>query len=84
VEKAKYELGVKWLREILYQTKFPAERLKVIAKRMNNDISKYKRKGNAVLKAVFRSLVFSQGRSLVFLRIYFFNQLIRAIDFWHP
>ncbi|XP_060600571.1 uncharacterized protein C05D11.1-like [Ruditapes philippinarum] len=60
VEKAKYELGVKWLREILYQTKFPAERLKVIAKRMNNDISKYKRKGNAVLKAVFRSLVFSQ------------------------
>ncbi|XP_053381490.1 uncharacterized protein C05D11.1-like isoform X2 [Mercenaria mercenaria] len=59
VEKEKYELGVKWLREILYQTKFPADRLKVVAKRMNNDISKYKRKGIAVLKALFRSIVFS-------------------------
>lgn len=61
VEKEKYELGVKWLREILYQTKFPAERIKVIAKRMNNDISKYKRKGNCVLKALIRSIVFTGG-----------------------
>ncbi|KAL4219134.1 hypothetical protein ACF0H5_021716 [Mactra antiquata] len=59
VEKEKYEKGVHWLHEILYCTKFPADRLKVVAKKMSNEISQYKRKGNSVLRAVFRSIVFS-------------------------
>lgn len=61
VEREKYAIGVKWLREILYQTQFPADRLKTVARRMNNDIAKYKRKGNAVLRALIRSLMFTKG-----------------------
>ncbi|WAR30394.1 YAN2-like protein [Mya arenaria] len=65
VEKEKYETGVRWLREILYQTKFPADRLKTVAKRMNSTISQYKRKGNAVMRALIRSIIFSPARPTV-------------------
>ena len=62
VEREKYETGVKWLREILYQTKFPADRLKTTVKRMIKDIAKCKRKGYSVLRALIRGSTFFKGK----------------------
>ena len=54
--------GVDWLRDILYNTKFTAERLRVVAKRMSSDIAGYKRKGNIVVRTLLRSLIFTPGK----------------------
>jgi len=53
--------GVTLLREILFQTKFPADRLKTVAKKMNSTISEFKRKGTSVLRALLRNIVFTAG-----------------------
>ena len=41
MEAEKYGLGVKWLREILYDLEFTKERLMVVANKMINDVSRY-------------------------------------------
>jgi len=51
LEVSKYELAVRWLKEILYYTKFTRERLKVGTAKLSSDISAFKRKGGYLTRA---------------------------------
>ena len=41
VELEKYDRGVRWLREVLFNVKFTKERLLVVATKMINDVARY-------------------------------------------
>lgn len=62
LEPNKYEQGVIWLRELLYQTKLTAERLKIIAAKIVNDVPQVKRKGHAMVRDVMKGLLFAEGK----------------------
>jgi len=67
VEQDKYEKGVEWVRELLYRTKFTADRLKIIAQRMANDVASDKRKGSKIARTVLGSMLYQRGKCLVLL-----------------
>lgn len=62
LEREKYTEGICWLSDLLRQTVFTAERVKVIASKMANDVARIKRKGNKMALALIRNLVFD-GKS---------------------
>lgn len=61
---SKFEKSVQWLHDILWNTKFTAERLKIVASQILNDIPQAKRDGHDVCgfstykKAYFNSILF--------------------------
>lgn len=61
VESAKYEKGLNWMREILYQTVFTAERLKIIATKMINEVAQAKRSGRNVVAYAMRGMRYKEG-----------------------
>eukprot|EP01116_Phalansterium_solitarium_P016672 TRINITY_DN3923_c0_g2_i1.p1 TRINITY_DN3923_c0_g2~~TRINITY_DN3923_c0_g2_i1.p1 ORF type:complete len:1064 (+),score=371.04 TRINITY_DN3923_c0_g2_i1:1094-4285(+) len=61
LETSKYELGVCWLRELLWQTRFIPERLKIGITKLKNDIPKHKRDGEEVCEAGTRQMLFAPG-----------------------
>lgn len=66
VEAAKYETGLRWMRELLYKTVFTAERLKVIATKMLNSVARYKRQGRRVVAYLMKGIRFSEGKPKCF------------------
>lgn len=62
VEEAKYKRGINWLRELLYQTHFNAERLQIIATKMSNHVAQIKRSGNKVAAALMKGLCYIKGK----------------------
>lgn len=61
LEPAKYERGIVLLRELLYQTEFTTERLRIIAAKIANDVAQLKRNGNSVAKDLMKGLCYSKG-----------------------
>lgn len=45
---SKYQRSIEWLRDILWNTVFTAERLKIVASQIINDIPQDKRDGHGV------------------------------------
>lgn len=62
VEEAKYKRGVEWLRELLYQSEFTADRIHIIATKMSNDVAQTKRKGNKVAADLLKGLCYVKGK----------------------
>ena len=62
LERDKYSEGISWLSDLLRRTVFTAERVRVIASKMANDVARIKRKGNKMALALIRNLVFD-GKS---------------------
>ncbi|XP_015108597.1 uncharacterized protein C05D11.1 [Diachasma alloeum] len=60
IEMSKYGKGIQWIRELLYDTKFNPERLKIIASRMLNEITICKKKGHKICGNLMRGLMFSK------------------------
>ncbi|XP_063241639.1 uncharacterized protein C05D11.1-like [Bacillus rossius redtenbacheri] len=60
VEPAKYERCISWIRELLYQTQFTTERVRVIAAKIANDVAQVKRKGNMVVADLMKGLIFTK------------------------
>ncbi|KAI4464378.1 presequence protease [Holotrichia oblita] len=60
VEIAKYEEGVCWLKNLLYNTVFTAERLKIIAQKMINDVCQAKRSGRDVVAYIMKGLSYAE------------------------
>ncbi|XP_041369326.1 uncharacterized protein C05D11.1-like [Gigantopelta aegis] len=60
VEEEKYATGVNWLKELLFQTQFTAERISIIANRMTNDIAAFKRSGQMITRTIMRDIIFSR------------------------
>ena len=40
VEREKYEMGVKWLHDLLFGLQFSSERVAVVATKMVNDVAR--------------------------------------------
>ncbi|KAJ8921035.1 hypothetical protein NQ315_015831 [Exocentrus adspersus] len=64
VEASKYEIGLRWLRELLYKTVFTAERLKVVAMKMNNSVSQVKRSGRSVVAYAMKGMSYSKDSNV--------------------
>ncbi|XP_971907.2 uncharacterized protein C05D11.1-like [Tribolium castaneum] len=64
VEVAKYEKGIEWLRDILYNTVFSVDRLKIIAAKMNNAVAQAKRSGRDVVAYAMRGLRFVENSNI--------------------
>lgn len=58
LEKDKYEKGIQWLRELLYRSKFTADRLKIVAQRLASDVASSKRKGIKVVRTMMGDMVY--------------------------
>ncbi|XP_043476736.1 uncharacterized protein C05D11.1-like [Leptopilina heterotoma] len=58
VEIAKYAKGVQWIKELLYDTEFTPERLKVNAAKILNEVSSAKREGNLMTSALLKGLLY--------------------------
>ncbi|KAI8341775.1 Metalloenzyme, LuxS/M16 peptidase-like protein [Chlamydoabsidia padenii] len=58
-----YEKAVQWLQDILWNTQFTAERLKVVASQILNDIPQAKRDGHGMVNASLRALQFDAKKS---------------------
>ena len=58
LEQDKYSDGIRWLSDLVRNTVFTPERVRVIASKMANDVSRIKRKGNKMALALIRNLVF--------------------------
>ncbi|KAF5295450.1 hypothetical protein FQA39_LY13111 [Lamprigera yunnana] len=84
VEPGKFERGVIWLRELLYQTKFTVERLKIIASKMINEVAQAKRSGSDMVSYIMRSLRYkedsNQAANGVFKQQKFLTQLVEKLD----
>lgn len=64
VETAKYDEGVCWLKNLLYNTVFTVDRLKIIAQKMINDVSQAKRSGRDVVAYIMKGLSYAEGNFL--------------------
>ena len=65
VEDEKYSTGVTWLKELIIQIQFTADRISIIANRMTNDIAAFKRNGQMVTRTIIRDIIFSRGYYLI-------------------
>ncbi|XP_033227850.1 uncharacterized protein C05D11.1-like [Belonocnema kinseyi] len=60
VELSKYTKGVQWIKELLYKTEFPPERLKIIAAKIINDVAQMRRKGYKITGDLLRGLFYKK------------------------
>ncbi|XP_076165963.1 uncharacterized protein C05D11.1 isoform X2 [Ptiloglossa arizonensis] len=60
LEIEKYEKGVQWIKELLYETELTLDRLKIIAAKMINDIAQVKRKGNKIVNDLMKGLMYKK------------------------
>ncbi|XP_046735682.1 uncharacterized protein C05D11.1-like [Diprion similis] len=60
LEPTKYEKGIQWIRELLYETELTPERLRIIAAKIVNEVAQVKRKGNKVVGDLMKGLIYSK------------------------
>lgn len=58
---SKYPKGVQWIKELLYDTKFTPERLKIIASKLLNEITQCKKAGNKITGDLMRGMIYNKG-----------------------
>ncbi|CAH1271971.1 Hypp4744 [Branchiostoma lanceolatum] len=64
LEMEKYTKGVQWLRELLFQTQFTVDRLKIIATKMANDVARQKRSGAKVASTIINDMNFQSESNI--------------------
>ncbi|KAG0246126.1 hypothetical protein BGX31_004315 [Mortierella sp. GBA43] len=57
-ERNKYADGIRWLKQMTWNTRFDADRLKVIATKLLNDIPQQKRDGSRMSKSCFEYIAY--------------------------
>lgn len=60
LEMEKYEKGVQWIKELLYETKLTPDRLKITAAKMVNDVAQFKRQGNKIVNDLMQGLIYNK------------------------
>ncbi|KAK3088334.1 hypothetical protein FSP39_017783 [Pinctada imbricata] len=63
VEQEKYERGVEILKDILFNTKFTPERLKIVGQKMNNEVASSKRKGMKIVRTVMAEMLYDKDNN---------------------
>lgn len=71
----KYEKGVQWIKELLYETKLTPDRLKITAAKMVNDVAQFKRQGNKIVNDLMEGLIYNKGKK--------FKELCNTYAFIH-
>lgn len=59
-EMSKYNKGIQWIKELLYDTKFTVDRLKIICLKMINEITQLKKQGNGIVKSLIKGLIYNK------------------------
>ncbi|XP_053684394.1 uncharacterized protein C05D11.1-like [Sabethes cyaneus] len=54
----KYEIGINWIAELLRNTEFTPERIKVCASKMVNDVAQAKREGNSIVRDLLKAMYY--------------------------
>ena len=62
-DSSKFEKGIEWIHDILWNTKFDVERLKISAIKLTNDVSNYKRDAKSISRAAINNLNFDEKKS---------------------
>ncbi|KAG0262678.1 hypothetical protein BG011_009899 [Mortierella polycephala] len=62
-ERAKYNEGIAWLQRMTWNTRFDADRLKVIATKLLNDIPQQKRDGSRMSRACMDVITYDYEKS---------------------
>ncbi|XP_044752458.1 uncharacterized protein C05D11.1-like [Coccinella septempunctata] len=65
VECSNFQKGLEWLKDILYNTVFTADRLKVTAKKMLNSVAQAKRSGSDMVSYAMKALCFSEDSNIL-------------------
>ncbi|KAI8137402.1 Metalloenzyme, LuxS/M16 peptidase-like protein [Fennellomyces sp. T-0311] len=85
MEASKYEKGIQWLQDILWNTQFTAERLKIVAFQILNDIPQAKRDGHNMANAAMRALQYDASKSAnaarnVLFQTNFLQEVVQKLD----
>lgn len=64
VEDSKFKNGLNWLKDIMYNTVFNTERLKVIAAKINNAAAQAKRSGSDMVSYAMKTLCFVEDSNI--------------------
>lgn len=64
LEPKKYEKGVEWVRELLYNTVISPDRVKIIANKISNNIPEIKRNGNGMVYELMKGLMYNKGTNM--------------------
>ncbi|KAK7023549.1 hypothetical protein SK128_010060 [Halocaridina rubra] len=59
----KYVRGVQWLREILFNTQFNADRIRVKVNKLLNSLGEYKRSASKIMWLMFNDVMFKKGKT---------------------
>ncbi|EZA55862.1 hypothetical protein X777_04081 [Ooceraea biroi] len=60
LELEKYDKGIQWIKELLYDTELTIEKLKVVATKMINDVAQLKRRGYDVKRHMINGLMYNK------------------------
>ncbi|KAI8644434.1 Metalloenzyme, LuxS/M16 peptidase-like protein [Parasitella parasitica] len=82
---SKFEAAIRWLRDILWNTKFTAERLKIVAAQILNDIPQAKRDGHDMGSATMRALQMDPKKSVnaarnILFQNTFLQDMVKRLD----
>ncbi|XP_039445648.1 uncharacterized protein C05D11.1-like [Culex pipiens pallens] len=64
VVRGKYEIGINWIAELLHKTEFTAERVKVCASKMVNDVAQAKREGNSIVRDLMKAMYYDKDSNV--------------------
>jgi len=62
VEFDKYLKGVHWLKDLLYGVQFAVDRIRIVATKILNDVTKLKRNGQKVAQTMMRAVSYREGQ----------------------
>ncbi|XP_057672406.1 uncharacterized protein C05D11.1-like isoform X1 [Diorhabda carinulata] len=65
VEASKYEIGFKWMSDLLYKTVFTPERLNIIVNKINNSVATFKRDATNVVSYIMNGLRFQPDSNII-------------------
>ncbi|KAF3427311.1 hypothetical protein E2986_02562 [Frieseomelitta varia] len=84
LEMEKYEKGVQWIKELLYETKLTPDRLKITATKIVNDVAQFKRQGNKVVNDLMQGLIYkkesNQFVSSILRQQKFLNNILERLN----
>ncbi|XP_063704870.1 uncharacterized protein C05D11.1-like [Culicoides brevitarsis] len=84
VEQQKYETGAKWLEELLHQTKFTVDRIKVSTSKMVNDVAQAKRKGSTIARGLLQAIYYKKDTNVQLVSLLkqqkFLNSVLQKLE----
>lgn len=62
-----FERGLCWLRDILFNSCFTRDRLKIVVRKLISSISQIRRQGNVIIKDLMKIMIFNSGMKVFIL-----------------